>query len=91
LACITERVKHVSYLLRERLGDVETVAADVDEGAVIAKSILEAVEVVADAVEGAEPLDKAGGDLLAESRWGSRLEFHCAHRHTFPHGGRQLS
>jgi hypothetical protein len=43
------------------------VAADVEEGAAVAKAVLEAVKVVTDAVEGAEPLDKAGGDLLAES------------------------
>jgi hypothetical protein len=43
------------------------VAADIEEGAAIAEAILEVVEVVADAVEGAEPLDKAGGDLLAEN------------------------
>jgi hypothetical protein len=44
------------------------VAADVEEGAVIAEAILEVGQVVADAVKGAEPLDKARGDLLAESR-----------------------
>jgi hypothetical protein len=33
------------------------VAADIEEGAAVAEAIL----------EGAEPLDKAGGDLLAES------------------------
>jgi hypothetical protein len=43
------------------------VAADVEEGAAIAEAVLEAGEIVADAVEGAEPPDKAGGDLLAES------------------------
>jgi hypothetical protein len=43
------------------------VAADVEEGAVVAEAILEAGQIVADAVEGAEPLEKAGGDLLAES------------------------
>jgi hypothetical protein len=65
-ACITERVKHVGYLLRERLGDVEAVAVDIEEGAAIAEAIPEAGEVVADAVEGAKPPDKAGGDLLTE-------------------------
>jgi hypothetical protein len=44
------------------------VAADVEEGAAVAEAILEVGQVVADAVEGAEPLDEAGGDLLAESR-----------------------
>jgi hypothetical protein len=44
------------------------VAVDVEEGAAIAEAILEAGKVVADAVECAEPLDKAGGDLLIESR-----------------------
>jgi hypothetical protein len=61
-----ERVKHVDYLLWEGLGDVEAVATDVEKGATIAEAILEAGEVVADAVEGAEPPDKAGGNLLAE-------------------------
>jgi hypothetical protein len=66
--CVTERVKHISYLLREGLGDVEAVAADVEEGAAVVEAVLEVGQVVADAVEGAEPLDKAEGDLLAESR-----------------------
>jgi hypothetical protein len=66
--CVTERVKHIGYLLREGLGNVEAVAADVEEGAAVVKAVLEVGQVVADAVEGAEPLDKAGGDLLAESR-----------------------
>jgi hypothetical protein len=66
--CVTERVKHVGYLLREGLGDVEMVAADIKEGVIIAEAILEVGQVVVDAVEGAEPPDKAGGDLLAESR-----------------------
>jgi hypothetical protein len=43
------------------------VAANIEEGAAIAEAILEVGQVVADAVEGAKPLDKAGGDLLAES------------------------
>jgi hypothetical protein len=40
-------------------------AADVEEGATIAEAVLEAGQVVADAVEGTEPLDEAGGDPLA--------------------------
>jgi hypothetical protein len=44
------------------------VAVDVEEGAAVAEAILKVGQVVADAVEGAEPLDEAGGDLLAESR-----------------------
>jgi hypothetical protein len=44
------------------------VVADVEEGVAVAEAILEAGKVVANAVEGAEPLDKAGGDLLTESR-----------------------
>jgi hypothetical protein len=51
------------------------VAADVEEGAAIAEAVLEAGEVVADAVEGTKPLDKAGGNLLTESRWGSPRNF----------------
>jgi hypothetical protein len=43
-------------------------AADIKEGAVVAKVVLEVGQVVADAVEGAKPPDKAGCDLLAESR-----------------------
>jgi hypothetical protein len=67
------------------------VAADVEEGAVVAEAVLEAGEIVTDAVKGAEPLDKAGGDLLAESRWGSQPELHSGRCRTLPHGGRQLS
>jgi hypothetical protein len=67
-ASITDRVEDVSHLLQEGLGDVEAVAANIEEGAAIAEAILEVGQVVADAVEGAEPPDKAGGDLLAESR-----------------------
>jgi hypothetical protein len=44
------------------------VAADVEEEATVAEAILEGGEVVADAVEGAEPPDEAGGDPFAESR-----------------------
>jgi hypothetical protein len=44
------------------------VAANVEEGATVIEAILEAGYVVADVVKGAEPPDKAGGDLLAESR-----------------------
>jgi hypothetical protein len=67
-ASITERVGDIGHLLREGLGDVEVVAADVEEGADVAEAVLEVGQVVADAVKGAEPPDKAGGDLLAESR-----------------------
>jgi hypothetical protein len=67
------------------------VAADVEEGAAVAEAVLEAGEVVVDAVEGAEPLDKAGGDLLAEGRWGSRPELHSGRCRALPHGGCQLS
>jgi hypothetical protein len=34
-------------------------AADIEEGAVVAEAIVEAGEVVTDAVKGAEPQDKA--------------------------------
>jgi hypothetical protein len=47
------------------------VAADVKEGAAVAEAILEAGQIVVDTVKGAEPLDKAGGNLLTESRWRS--------------------
>jgi hypothetical protein len=47
------------------------VAADIEEGAVVAEAILKVVEVVTEAVDAAEPPDKARGDLLADSRWGS--------------------
>jgi hypothetical protein len=67
------------------------VAADVEEGAVVAEAVLEAGKIVADIVEGAEPLDEAGGDLLAEGRWGSRPELHFGRCRALPHGGRQLS
>jgi hypothetical protein len=66
--CVTERVKHIGYLLQEWLGDVEAVAADVEEGAAVVEAILEVGQVVVDTVEGAEPPDKARYDLLAESR-----------------------
>jgi hypothetical protein len=65
---VTERVKHIGYLLWEGLGDVEAMAADIEEGAAIAEAVLEVGQVVINAVEGPEPPDKAGGDLLAESR-----------------------
>jgi hypothetical protein len=41
-ASIAERVKDVGYLLREGLGDIEAVAADVEEGAIVTKAVLEA-------------------------------------------------
>jgi hypothetical protein len=66
-------------------------AADVKEGAAIVEAVLEVGKIVADAVESAEPPDKAGGDLLAESRWGSRPELYSGRRHALPHCGRQLS
>jgi hypothetical protein len=67
------------------------VAADVEEGASVAEAVLKAGEVVADAVEGAEPPDKAGGNLLAEGRWGSRSALHSGRCRMLSHGGRQLS
>jgi hypothetical protein len=67
------------------------VAADIEEGAAIAESVLKAGQIVADVVKGAEPLDKARGDLLAESRWGSRPELYSGCCRVLPHGGRQLS
>jgi hypothetical protein len=44
------------------------VAADIEEGAAIVKAILEVGQVVADAVKGAEPLEKTRGNLLTESQ-----------------------
>jgi hypothetical protein len=67
------------------------VSNDVEEGAAVAEAVLEAGEIVADAVEGARPLDKAEGDLLTESQWGSWPELHSGHCRMLPHGGRQLS
>jgi hypothetical protein len=67
------------------------VATNIEEGATIAEAILEAGKIVADAVEGAEPPDKAGGDLLAESRCRSRPELYSGRFRVLPHGGRQLS
>jgi hypothetical protein len=64
------------------------VAADVKEGATVAEAILKVGQVVADAVEGTEPPDEAGGDLFAR---GSRPELDSARRRALPHGGRQLS
>jgi hypothetical protein len=89
-ASIAKRIEDVGYLLREGLGNVETVAADVEEGAAT-KTVPETVQVVADAVEGAKPLDEARGDPLARDRWGSRPELDSARHHALPHGGRQLS
>jgi hypothetical protein len=66
------------------------VAADVEEGAAVAEAILKAVEVVADIVEGAKPLDKAEGDLLAEGRWGSWPKLHSGRSGMLLHVGRQL-
>jgi hypothetical protein len=66
-------------------------AADIEEGAAVAEAVLEAGEVVAEAVEGVVPLDKAEGNLLTESRWGSRPEHHSGRCPMMPHGGRQLS
>jgi hypothetical protein len=39
------------------------VAADVEEGAIVAEAVLEAGKVFADAVEGAEPPDKTGATV----------------------------
>jgi hypothetical protein len=66
-------------------------AADIEAGAAVADAVLKVVEVVANAVYGDEPLDKARGDLFTEGRWGSRPELHFGHYRTLPHGGRQLS
>jgi hypothetical protein len=66
-AAVAERIKDVGYLLWEGLGDVEAVAANIEEGAA-AEAIPEAVQVVADVVEGAEPPDEAGGNPLAGDR-----------------------
>jgi hypothetical protein len=41
-ASVTKRVEDVCHLLREGLGDIEVVAADIEEGAVVAEAILEA-------------------------------------------------
>jgi hypothetical protein len=38
-----------------------------------------------------EPPDKAGGDLLTESQWGSWPELDSGRRRELPHGGCQLS
>jgi hypothetical protein len=67
------------------------VATDVEEGAVVAEAILEAGKIVADAVEGAKPPDKAGGDLLVESQCKSWPELYYGRCRALPHGGRQLS
>jgi hypothetical protein len=91
LSLCHREVRHINYLLREGLGNVEAMATDVEEGAAVAEAVPEASEVVADAVEGAEPLDKAGCDLLAESRCGSQPELYSGRCRALPHGGRQLS
>jgi hypothetical protein len=44
------------------------VAIDIEEGAAVAEAVLKVGQVVADAVEGAEPPDKAGGNLIVGSR-----------------------
>jgi hypothetical protein len=67
------------------------VATDIEEGGDVAEAILEAGKIIADAVEGAESPDEAGGNLLAEGRWGSWLELHSGRCRTLLHGGRQLS
>jgi hypothetical protein len=82
------RVEDVGDLLREGLGDVEAVTADVEEGAAVAEAALEVGQVVIDEVEGAKPPDEAGGDLLAG---GSRPELDSARHRALPHGGCQLS
>jgi hypothetical protein len=55
------------------------VATDVEEGSAVAEAVLEAGQVVTDAVEGAEPLDEAGGDPLTRNRWGSWPELDSSH------------
>jgi hypothetical protein len=64
------------------------VAVDIEEGAAVAEAVLGVGQVVADAVEGVEPLEEAGGDLLAGGSW-PELDSAC-HR-ALPQGGRQLS
>jgi hypothetical protein len=66
-------------------------AADIEEGAVVAEAVLETGKIVADAVEGAKPPDKARGDLLAESRRRSQPKHYSGRYHALPHGGHQLS
>jgi hypothetical protein len=80
-ASVTERIEDVGYLLWEGLGDIEAVAANVEEGAAAAEAVPEAGQVVADTVEGAKPPDEAGGDPLAGDRWGSRPELDSGRRH----------
>jgi hypothetical protein len=63
-ASVAKRIEDIGYLLLEGLGNVEGVAADVEEGAAAAKAVPEAGQVVADAVEGAKPPDEVGGDPL---------------------------
>jgi hypothetical protein len=87
-ASVAEGVEDVGHFLREGLGDIEAVAADIEEGATVAEAILEVGQVVANAVEGTEPPDEAGGNLLAG---GSRPELDSARRCALPHSGRQLS
>jgi hypothetical protein len=41
-ASFAERVEDIGYLLWEGLGDIEAVAADVEEGATVAEVILKA-------------------------------------------------
>jgi hypothetical protein len=84
-AFIAEGVEDVGHFLREGLGDVEAMTADVEEGATVAEAALEVGQVVVDAVEGAKPPDEAGGDLLAG---GSRPELDSARHRALPHGGR---
>jgi hypothetical protein len=67
------------------------VAADVEEGAAIAEAVLEAGKIVADAVEGAKPPDKARGDLLAESQCRYWPELYSDRCRAMPHGGHQVS
>jgi hypothetical protein len=76
-ASIAKRVEDIGHFLQEGLGDVEAVAADVEEGATVAEAVLEVGQVVADAVEGAKRPDEARGDLLAG---GSRPELDSARR-----------
>jgi hypothetical protein len=63
------------------------VATNVEEGAIVTEAVLKAGEFVADAVKGTEPPDKAGGDLLAEGRWGSWPKLHSGRCRSLPYGG----
>jgi hypothetical protein len=50
------------------------VAANVEEGAAVAEAVIEADEVVADAVEGAESPDKSEGNVSRRGSMGISAE-----------------